>query len=129
MAPTGPVDRRAGVLPQRVVAVDLDGRTVLAVARQAEVDAGQVGIDQACPGIESGPAVVALGGHGLAAEDVPVEGGQPDPVGPGQVQVAEPGTGDGRLAARWRTGQGGHGAVRERSRSVSSAERGRPARA
>jgi hypothetical protein len=96
---------RGAALDHLVVLVDLDGRAGIAVARQAEVGAGQVGVVELRRPIEVGAPVVALRRHQGAAEDIAVEGGQDPPVGPGDVDVPEPGTLDrGHIASFMRYG-------------------------
>ena len=82
VAPARSVDLGARVVVDRVVLEDLERRTAVAVARQAQMGAGQVGVVEAGRGVQVGAPDVALRRDELAAEDVGVERRQPSPVGP-----------------------------------------------
>ena len=80
VAPARSIDPTARVLVERVVLEDLERRTALAVPRQSQVGARQMGITQAGRGVQVGAPDVALRRDELAAEDVRVERRQSPPV-------------------------------------------------
>src|SRR5206468_4231393 len=71
-----------------VVGIDLEGRAVGSMSRQAQVDAMQAGARHAGARLQHRSTVVALRRNTLAAELVNVERSQPAPIPRNQVRVA-----------------------------------------
>src|SRR5262245_11489308 len=87
MAKPGPVDRMSSPRLQRIVAVDFERRSALAIAGQAEVSAAQVRLAQAGAAVQVHAYVVTLRGNQGTAEEGAIKIGQLTPIGGDQVSV------------------------------------------